>query len=46
MEERKKPWFDRFLDKHPYFPLGISCVALIVALLKYVVIFLKSIGYL
>lgn len=33
MKERKKPWFDRFLDKHPYFPLGISVVSLIVAIL-------------
>ncbi len=33
MEGRKKPWFDRFLDKHPYFPLGISAISLIVAIL-------------
>ncbi len=34
MNNRKKPWFDRFLDRHPYFPLGFSTMALIVALVS------------
>ncbi|MCI8772059.1 MAG: hypothetical protein HFH73_13160 [Lachnospiraceae bacterium] len=34
MRERKKPWFDRFLNRHPYFPLTISILALLAAFNK------------
>lgn len=30
MKERKKPWFDRFLEKHPRFPVWFSVFVLIV----------------
>lgn len=29
MNERKKPWFDRFLDKHPHFHQTMSIIALL-----------------
>lgn len=33
MKKRQKPWFDRFLDKHPYFQLTFSIISLIVAII-------------
>lgn len=35
--ERKKPWFDRFLDKHPKFPLWFSVFAVLLSFKKEIV---------
>lgn len=37
--ERKKPWFDRFLDKHPKFPLWFSVFAVLLSFKKEFVCF-------